>query len=629
MEQLNLFEKNLSALQENLNPCVEILKTAENKDKNNSGVEIEQLTAASGAMSMSIEYCGKSLLLHSLYNPEEEAKKYCDKLDYSKDSLILVFGIGAGHHIFELYRRISKDSRIIVIEHHLKILINTLSNRDFTELIDSGKVVFATGKIEDIKKQLIFYLAHNMHYISSNVQIYCLPNLDRIDSENNFELVQFVRNYIRTNVYSFGNLIEDTVLGLNNTLINIEHLMQSTPIERLAQYYEGKPAVIVSAGPSLEKNMHLLKEVQGKALILACDASVKALLDIGVKPDAMLSLERIQATYDYFYKDKQYPEDIVLIGAQLLWPNIFDEYKGKKLVIQKPEEFSQWINSYTENSMFDLGMSVATLSYAVARNLNCNPIILIGQDLAYTDGKRHSKETEYQQDEDASPAQIMIEGIDGEMLPSLEVFRLFRDWFERVVLMYPETELIDATEGGALIKGCTYMTFREAIDKYCTEKIACVLNDVVEPRVKTEDEKLDIIQKIIDDLHERIELFKDLKRMSRKHMRTIKELDSKNDVLNCSEKKLTSILQKLNYGNKVISKIQQSENEVKTYFGQLIAQAVINVKKIGNLLEGSNVKRNMEIQFALMRYINEVCDYLIETYNGFIGTMEQKKQMKL
>lgn len=624
MPQLNLYEKNMNAMLENLNPSIEALKKAETEDWKDD-VTFEEIDTASGDKSIRIEHSDKKLLLHSLYEPKKEAQKYCDKLNYTKDSLILVFGVGAGHHIFELYKRISRDSRIIVVEHHVNILRNALSNNDFSELIESGKMVFAAGKIEDIKKQLIFYLGHNMHYISSNVQIYALPNLDRIDYESNLEVVKFVRNYLRTNVYSFGNLIEDTVLGLKNSLMNIETIMQSERVEVLSEHYEGKPAIVVSAGPSLAKNMHFLKNAAGKALILACDASVKALLDIGVKPDAILSLERVEPTYNFFYKDKIYPEDVVLVGAQLLWPKIYKEYKGKKIVIQKPEEFSKWINKYTDNSLFDAGMSVATLSYAFARNIKCNPIILIGQDLAYTDGRRHSKETEYQKENEGTPAEIMIEGIDGEMLPSIEVFRLFRDWFERMALMYPETTLIDATEGGALIKGCTYMTFKEAIDKYCIQDIGYMLNDVVKPRIRTEQEKSDIISNIIKDLHERIELFKELERMAKKHMNTIKRIDTESDVLRCTEKKLRAMLQKLNYGDKVIKKIQSNENEVRTYFGQLIAQAVINVKKIDNLLEGKNVKRNMEIQFALMNYIKQVCGYLVNTYNEFIDMMEQNK----
>lgn len=625
MSAEEIYKKNLTAILKQMNPCMEVLFNKDNIKEDD--ISFELLDTISGQKTIRIDTGSRKQLLHSLYDPVKEAKRYCKNINFNKDSLIIVFGIGLGYHILELCRNMSKNTRIIVVEHHFNLFWNALNTVDFSEPVESGKVFFTCGDMDNIKKQILYCFNYNMHYISSNIQLYHLPNLEKIDTAKNLEIMKFIRNSISNRFFSIGNVIDDSVLGLNNILENIDTIIESPTVEELSEYYKNKPAVIVSAGPSLKKNMHLLKEAQGKALILSCDASARALLDIGVKPDAILSLERVIATYNFFYKDKVYPEDVVLIGSAVLWPNIYAEYKGKKVSIQKPDKIGNWLNEYFKNSIHDIGQSVSTLSFAVAKAMGCNPIILIGQDLAYTSGKRHSDETEYQKEEEGAKADIMIEGANGEMLPSIYVFKLFRDWFERQIILFPETTVVNATEGGALIKGCKYMTFREAIDEYCTSTMDFRLNDVLKPKMLGNKEKADIISRIIEDLEERKKLFEDIGTKAKRHMKTVKDISTKYDVLTCSKDMLKTILKKLSRGDKIIQKINKSETEVSIYFGQLIAQAVVNVKRIENVLEGENVKRNMGIQYALMRYLSEVSEYLVREYEKFIEKMEKKLEV--
>src|SRR5690606_28411622 len=139
-----------------------------------------------------------------------------------------------------------------------------------------------------------------------------------------------------------------------------------------------------------------------------------------------------------------------------------------------------------------LGASVANASLAIAAYLGCNPIIFLGQDLAYTDGKHHADScggTTLKEDDDL----IEVEGIDGNKVFTNSVWHTFLMWMEKFIIHNPNKTYIDATEGGAKIHGTDIIPLRQAIEKYCIkdEFIQDKIHTIVkENQTGYQDEKL-------------------------------------------------------------------------------------------------------------------------------------------
>jgi hypothetical protein len=138
--------------------------------------------------------------------------------------------------------------------------------------------------------------------------------------------------------------VEDTLDGLKNSFINIEVLSSSPGVRQLDGQYRGKPAILVAAGPSLDKNIDLLSEAKGKALIMSSDTTFPVLLKKGIIPDLVVTIERIPEVYDRFYKNLEIPGDTWLAALNVADKRIFDSFPERHMVaFRTTEPLSKWL----------------------------------------------------------------------------------------------------------------------------------------------------------------------------------------------------------------------------------------------------------------------------------------------
>ena len=234
-------------------------------------------------------------LLHSRYNPCAEAERLIESLDFNRDSLIIVFGLGLGYHLFELKDKISEDTRVIIIEQNIDVLKYALTHVDLSEIFDIPKFLLVFGNEKQIDELIIYQTGTNIYNLAQNPQIIMLPNYHVYDKENHRVAKEIVKVFT-SKLIAYGNDLEDMFFGFRNNYLNIDAILESNSINEIKDKYRGYPAIIVSAGPSLEKNIHHLKSAYGKALIISCDASMRACEKEEVKPDAVASIEGVPQT---------------------------------------------------------------------------------------------------------------------------------------------------------------------------------------------------------------------------------------------------------------------------------------------------------------------------------------------
>ncbi|EAK3730479.1 motility associated factor glycosyltransferase family protein, partial [Campylobacter jejuni] len=215
-------------------------------------------------------------------------------------------------------------------------------------------------------------------------------------------------------------------------------------------------AIIVSTGPSLTKQLPLLKKYANKATIFCADSSYPILAKHGIKPDYVCMLERTEITAEFFNHDfGEFDKDIVFVCAGVVHPKAIEYLKDRNLVItQKVLAFPYYIN-LKDFSYAAVGFSVAhTLSY-LATYLSHKNIIFIGQDLAYAENG-NSHPDDYQNSanyESQMYEHILTEAYGGKKeIKTHEVWIFFKQILEAMIIKYHITTY-NCTEGGARIEG--------------------------------------------------------------------------------------------------------------------------------------------------------------------------------
>lgn len=240
---------------------------------------------------------------------------------------------------------------------------------------------------------------------------------------------------------------------------------------------KGKFAVLVATGPSLTKQLPLLKKYAKKATIISADSSYTILHANGIKPDYVLSLERVSYTSEFFNNDfGEYDKDIIFLIYTLTHPNTvkyLEQNKRNFIITQRGLPFSIYLD-FKDFGIIGGGMSVMNMAYQFAEMLGFKNIVFIGQDLAYSnDGKSHPDNYIYKENVDLNaqnlPEATAYGGV-GKVKTS-NVWKLFREIFEGYIFANKKrVKSYNCTEGGARIEGSIEKPFKELCEEFLAKQ---------------------------------------------------------------------------------------------------------------------------------------------------------------
>lgn len=563
----------------------------------------------------------KKIYINSKYNVSNEVDILLSNIDFSKDSLFIVYGIGLGYHIKELIKRSSPRSKIFVIESDMKILNTYLRNESLVDICSNDKIFLFFG---DEQKIIADINSNIFNFTIMPLSVNCVPiimlSYYQIYGEWIKNINKRIVDLFQYKLFNLGDDIEDTIIGLKNNFKNIKELIKSPSIEIVKNKYTDMPAIIVSAGPSLDKNIEDLKSANGKALVLATDAVISTLIKHNVVPDAVFSIERGIETYEAFYKNNVVDKETVFVGPPVVTKEILEKLKPNKklLCLKEGEEINEWINHdiLKENRTLFMGTSCAHVAFAFAKYVNADPIIFIGQDLAYTkDGITHSEGVEVKEKVNSNnPDLLYVRGIDGEMLPTSCAFKNFLVFLEAEIAKDNSSRFyIDATEGGAFKHGTKIMKLRDAISNYCNKDVPR-LNLLVS---NSNELDIDKYNKAVCELENLSRKFNNIK------------VDCKNKLNDLSK------LEKKLFDNKitlkeVFKKLRKQENfksvlldngVVRTFLQSLIMMSDIKKTTLGNKETYEIAVEKIKIYKKLMNDIIVGCSATYNSINGILNEM--------
>ncbi len=504
---------------------------------------------------------GKAVWLHSRYDPEREGQRWADGvMDLARQQedadtgkvpmCYVVDGFGLGYHVKALFERLAGEAFIVVSEPNLELIRTAFERQDFSEMLESKRVILLTQtdraeifrKLECFGAKLMMGIVftHPLQHVASSFHVAI------------HQCISEFASYVRANLW--------TLMGCNiQTCKNIIHnlpLYVSTPSVGVHQKrFAGCPAVLVAAGPSLRNNIETLKKIRERVIVIAVQTVLKPLLASGIVPDFVTSLDFSEVCKRFFEGVEPHPEIHLVAEPKAHW-DVIDAYREiGPMTLLGNQLADLLLGKDTDHAHLTSGTTVAHLSFYLAEYLGADPIILIGQDLGFSDNVYYApgnalhdlwrpEMNRFCTIENMEWQRILRQGgslrrvkdhheadiyTDEEMFTYLQQFE--KDFSRSKV------RVIDASGGGVKKQFCQTLTLAEAAGQYCTKVIDRGLftyqdrvewysqerlawgREQLEKRIEDVEAFKDIVQETIGLVKEMLDLLDDQPKLNRKMVR--------------------------------------------------------------------------------------------------------------
>ncbi len=380
---------------------------------------------------------------------------YNDK--YLLYPVLYFYGFGNGI-LFKALLQNKNHQHIVVFEKDIEIIWIMFHILDFSSELQSARLMVLQTSSLDIEFFSNFCSSKPFFQFSRIYFLELMSHYYERFHEDILGLNKKLAENFKNSIVSYGNDSTDTLQGIEQFVYNLPQMITHPSYKELLSKRKGisDTAIIVSTGPSLTKQLPLLKKYASKATIFCADSSYPILAKHGIKPDYVCMLERTEITAEFFNHDfGEFDKDIVFICAGVVHPKAIEYLKGRNLVItQKVLAFPYYIN-LKDFSYAAVEFSVAHMSYFLSVLLNHKNIIFIGQDLAYAENG-NSHPDDYQNSanyESQMYKHILTEAYGGKKeIKTHEVWIFFKQILEAMIIKYHITTY-NCTEGGARIEG--------------------------------------------------------------------------------------------------------------------------------------------------------------------------------
>lgn len=401
---------------------------------------------SSGDMTLAVAGDDEKKYYHSNINVGLEAFIMANSW-YSVDKTsYIIYGLGLGYHIKELHK-LDEYIEIEVYESDINVIQLACAYTDNIDLFENPQIKLIYDpefthlfeRINKMSNDTDFF----MHYPSiKNIR----NSLIKDQLEDYFLQQSSVKNQLHLLHGNFGKNIKN-YNGL---------------VDELREEFEGKDLYIVAAGPSLDLNYDKLKELKGKGIILATGTVFRKLINANIMPDYLIVTDANARVYRQIagYEDYNVP----MLFLSTAYYGFASNYKGKKYMIcQKDYKKAEELALQQDAHCFLTGGSVSTTALDIGITFNCRRIIFLGLDLAYTDNHAHARDTS-RRDIVINKDLISVEDIHGDLIYTNRGLNIFRQWIEDRIKGIDHIEFIDASEGGARIKGMSVVKLEKLIE---------------------------------------------------------------------------------------------------------------------------------------------------------------------
>ena len=412
-----------------------------------------------------------------------------ERLGKEPDCVVVVFGVGVGNTVRAL--RAAGVRVALIFEPDPGLLRSFLEHGPN----DLGPIPIVTHQreLESIWTREVGD--------RDNIHVADTPGYEHAFSEERQALTTKIADLLERNLVNEQTVRARGRVWIDDIVENAEYMAKAPSALHLQGAFPKVPAFIIGAGPSLNKNLHLLEQATESGIVFAVNSSGRALDRAGVKPQILAALESVDVSP--LIADLSFIDDVVRLFSLTAHPNLFRTGKGPLLTLFEllPHIAGPFETFFGRPGLPVCG-SVSTACFSLAYRMGCDPIVLVGQDLAYTGGRCYADGTPFE------ASRIEVEGTNirhewceamiktnektmSHLLPgqkattapawggeghvySAATFNHVRRWFERVAGMLAKSggpSLINATEGGASIEGFLEVPLSEVLSGLTKQQI--------------------------------------------------------------------------------------------------------------------------------------------------------------
>ncbi|EDO9024320.1 motility associated factor glycosyltransferase family protein [Campylobacter coli] len=386
---------------------------------------------------------------------------YNDK--YLLYPVLYFYGFGNGI-LFKALLQNKNHQHIVVFEKDIEIIWIMFHILDFSHELQNSRLMILQTSSLDIEFFSNFCSSKPFFQFSRIYFLELMSHYYERFHEDILGLNKKLAENFKNSIVFHGNDPLDALQGIEQFVYNLPQMITHPSYKELLSKRKGisDTAIIVSTGPSLTKQLPLLKKYASKATIFCADSSYPILAKHGIKPDYVCMLERTEITAEFFNHDfGEFDNGICFIIKSIVHPNAIN-YLTKKTdnftIVSTYASFIQYLK-LDYFGYFNMGFSVAHMACYLSLHLNHKNIIFIGQDLAYAENG-NSHPDDYQNSanyESQMYEHILTEAYGGkEKIKTHHVWLMFKRNLEQDVQKiqkYLDTKVYNCTEGGARIEG--------------------------------------------------------------------------------------------------------------------------------------------------------------------------------
>ena len=462
-------EENLEVLSTALPELAEVLSTVSDFD------HVRMSETRQGEQNLELLIQNEWRPLHAQYSADREAKKWFRDCHLSNVQVLYVYGLGLAYSYLELQEWLhsASDHYVVYLEDDIAVWNQWVETDVASEMLQDEQVIFvdlssSNVTVEQIAYELSYYFVHLKYRITA------LPSY-QLYKGNVFDAIQTqLRHRAAFVSYAAGEFLGFGASFFQNCYSNFLRIKGCYTSKHLIDAFKGVPAVICGAGPSLNKNIHLLKELQNKAIIFAGGSAVNALTARGIVPHFSATVDPNFEQFKRMSAHSGY--EVPTFFVTRTHREVLDALHGPKMYL--PENGSYPISRWFEEALGieawerQDGCNVLHLTMDLARQMGCNPIIFVGMDLAFTGLKNYAdsvvSSTQVSQEsitsgEDLNSHAFVRTGFDGTPVHTLWKWVAESNYTSTYIKSFPETRFINSTEGGLGVKGLPNLPLKSVL----------------------------------------------------------------------------------------------------------------------------------------------------------------------
>lgn len=455
-----LFEKNLAALRETDAALYEKILAC-------GGGEVGVVESRDGQKIPEILRGDRRVYIHSRYDPVTESRRLVDEAKPEGFNLFIVFGFGFGFHVEEILRRAAGASTVLVLEKNATMVRKALESRSLEKVLQDGRFLLLVEPSEDdlaraLRGKSTYRVSFITHRGSFQLDPAYYGNLSRV-----------ARSYLSTKEVNIATLAKFEKAWASNIARNIARFALEPGARIFFDRFAGVPVIVAAAGPSLGESIGFMKNNAERAVIVAVDTAYLVLRRHGIEPHFCVCVDPQVVNARYF---EGAPEGrTILVADPAVHPSVFRLFRGRCAVSGTAFPMMKWVEEAAgEKGELAYGGSVSTNACDFARRLGGSPVVLLGQDLAFTGGLAHARGAYLDEQMflrvnrfytplmfnrfqlTALPA-IHVKGIRSPRVHTNQKMMIFLSWFGK----RGGAPLVNATVDGAYIDGVNHVPHDE------------------------------------------------------------------------------------------------------------------------------------------------------------------------